>query len=148
MLLLTIFVSISLISLWVYLRRGKSITRAVLVATVLFLSAVTMVWGGPLSSGALFLLLPAPSRSAPAERLLAIRPMHRGRVDLATGLYIREDEDIVLSELPAFVWRRVYLSRDRIARHMGVGTTHNAEWYLMGNLSALNRIDLITEEGS
>ena len=103
MLLLTIFVSISLISLWVYLRRGKSITRAVLVATVLFLSAVTMVWGGPLSSGALFLLLPAPSRPAPAERLLAIRPMHRGRVDLATGLYIREDEDIVLSELPAFV---------------------------------------------
>jgi YD repeat-containing protein len=31
---------------------------------------------------------------------------------------------------------------------MGVGTTHNAEWYLMGDPSALQRIDLITEEGA
>ena len=108
-----------------------------------------LMWGGPLSSGALFLLLPSTSPPASSTDLpLSYRPLHRGYVDLESGLYIREDEDIVLSESPSFVWRRAYLSRDRIARHMGIGTTHNAEWYLMGDVRDLQRVQLIRENGA
>ena len=148
MLFLTIFVSIWLISIWVYFRRGKSVKRAVLVAVVLQAGVAAMIWGGPLSSGALFLLLPAPSQARPADLPYSYRPLHRGHVDLATGLYIREDDDFIVSASPAFVWRRAYLSRDRVARQLGIGTMHNADSYLIGNAASLTRIDLITETGS
>jgi YD repeat-containing protein len=148
MLLPTIFVSICLISVWVYFRRGRSVKRAVLTAVVLHVSVAAMIWGGPLSSGALFLLLPAPVQARPADLPYSYRPVHKGHVDLATGLYIREDDDVIVSASPAFVWRRAYLSRDRVARQLGIGTMHNADSYLIGNLASLTKVELITETGS
>lgn len=146
--LLTIFVTIWLISLWVYLRRGRSLRRAVVIGIGLQLVVSALVWGGPLSSGALFLLLPARSQSRPTDIPYSYRPLHKGHVDLATGLYIREDDDFIVSSSPHFVWRRAYLSRDRVARQLGIGTTHNADWYLYGDPADLKRIDVIMEDGS
>ena len=148
MLLVTIFVSILLISLWVYFRRGRSIRRALVIGAGLNVTVAALIWGGPLSSGALFLLLPAPLQGRPPELSYSYRALHKGHVDLATGLYIREDDDFIVSESPAFVWRRAYLSRDRIVRQLGIGTMHNADSYLIGNLASLTRVDLITETGS
>lgn len=144
----TIFVIICLISLWAYVRRGRSVKRALFTALALNIGFATITWGGPLSSGALFLLLPGPStkESSDVTRYYAAR--HKGSVDLATGLYVREDEDIVLEKAPAFIWRRAYLSRDRVARHMGIGTTHNADWYLIGDPATVQQIQLIMEDGA
>lgn len=149
MLFLTIFVSITLISLWVYVRGGRSVTRAVVIGMGLQIVVAALMWGGPLSSGALFLLLPSTSsRASSADLPISYSGLHRGYIDLSSGLYVREDEDIILSKAPAFIWRRAYLSRDRVARHFGIGTTHNAEWYLMGDVRNLTRVQLIRENGA
>ena len=147
--ILTIFVSIWLISVWVYFRGGRSVVRAVVIGAGLQIVLAALMWGGPLSSGALFLLLPSTSSRAASSNLpLSYSPLHGGYVDLSSGLYVREDEDIVLSGAPSFIWRRAYLSRDRVARHLGIGTTHNAEWYLMGDVRNLKRVQLIRENGA
>lgn len=146
--LLTIFVTIWLISLWVYFRRGKSVKRALVIGVGMQVGVAALIWGGPLSSGALFLLLPAPAQARPADFRYSYRPLHKGHVDLATGLYIREDDDFIVSESPAFVWRRAYLSRDRVARQLGIGTMHNADSYLIGDMASLTKAELITETGS
>ena len=146
--LLTIFVTIWLISLWVYFRRGKSVKRALVIGVGMQVGVATMIWGGPLSSGALFLLLPAPAQARPADFSYSYRAVHKGHVDLATGLYIREDDDFIVSESPAFVWRRAYLSRDRVKRQLGIGTMHNADSYLIGDMASLTKAELITETGS
>ena len=146
MLFLIAFVIASLIVLRVLLRRcRKSLKRTVLTFAVLAFLIVATIFGGPLSSGALFLLLPAPATAYDLPR--GYQPLHKGYVDLTTGLYVREDEDLVLSESPWFVWRRAYLSNDRIARRMGIGTTHNAERYLSGDPNTVQRISLIMEDG-
>jgi YD repeat-containing protein len=152
MLFLTIFVIATLISsLWCRLR-GKSVRRTLVMAVAVSIGVeacmAALIWGGPLSSGALLLLRPAPPGTHSHDLSPSYRPLHKGYVDLATGLYIREDEDFVLSGSPSFVWRRAYLSRDRVARQMGIGTTHNAEWYLIGDLNALQHVELIREDGS
>jgi YD repeat-containing protein len=149
MLFLIAFVIASLILLKVFLRRcRRSLKRTVLTFAVLAFLIVATIFGGPLSSGALFLLLPAPAQARAHEFPRGYQPLHKGHVDLPTGLYVREDEDLVLSESPWFVWRRAYLSNDRIARRMGIGTTHNAEWYLSGDPNTVQRISLIKEDGT
>jgi YD repeat-containing protein len=121
---------------------------AVAVSIAVEMCMAALIWGGALSSGALFLLRPASADAAAYDLPRSYRPVHQGHVDLATGLYVREDEDFVLPDAPWFVWRRAYLSGDRISRHMGIGTTHNAEWYLIGDPSALQHVELIREDGS
>jgi hypothetical protein len=68
------------------------------------------VFSGPVLSGAVFLLLPAPESSATFERPGSYEPLHKGHVDLRTGLYIRRNEDVVVRGTPALVLRRTYLS--------------------------------------
>jgi hypothetical protein len=75
-------------------------------------------------------------------------PLHKGAVDLATGLYTREDEDLVVSGTPPLVFRRTYLSRDRVSRHFGVGTTHNGELYLRGDGVLFQWVELILATGT
>jgi YD repeat-containing protein len=144
----TIFVIAALISSGVYLGRWTFVKRAILTVLALIGCMAAITWGGPLSSGALFLLLPGPPQTTSGDLPPSYRPLHQGHVDLATGLYIREDEDIVLSDSPSFVWRRAYLSGYHFARQLGIGTTHNAERYLSGDPNTLQRIDLIREDGA
>jgi YD repeat-containing protein len=125
-----------------------------LLATIIIALAVAAailaadVWGPPLFSGALFLLVPGPPTGRVRNQVSDYEPLHQGRVDVSTGLYVREDEDIVLGKGPAFVWRRTYLSGDRVSRHFGIGTTHNAEWYLIGDPQHFEWAELIRDDGS
>jgi YD repeat-containing protein len=60
-------------------------------------------------------------------------PLHKGRVEISNGVYIREDDDLIVSTTPRIVLRRTYLSGDRKSRRFGVGATHPGEWYLYGD---------------
>jgi YD repeat-containing protein len=116
---------------------------AVAVAT-----AIVTIFAGPVSSGAILLLIP-PSRPRVAHDLPAsYRPVHKGHVDMATGLYIREDEDIAVAGTPALILRRTYLSNYRVPKQFGIGTTHNGEWYLIGDGNQFSWAALILADGS
>ena len=49
---------------------------------------------------------------------------------------------------PPLVFRRTYLSRDRVSRHFGVGTSHNGELYLRGDGVTFQWIELILATGT
>ena len=80
------------------LLRLLAIVLTMLAVAVAILAAV--IWGPPLFSGALFLLVPGPPTGRVPEHVSDYEPLHQGHVDIATGLYIREDEDIVLGKGP------------------------------------------------
>ena len=87
---------------------------------------------GPLTSGALFLLMPGDEPATP-DASPTDTPLHKGYTDLATGLYVREDDDVIVDGAPRLALRRTYLSGDRYSRAFGVGTTHAGERYLIGD---------------
>lgn len=95
--------------------------------------ALGAIFGGPLVSGALFLLLPVARAAAPIELPPDYEPLHKGGIDLATGLYTRENEDLVVPGAPALILRRTYLSGYRVSKEFGIGTTHPGEEYLIGD---------------
>lgn len=63
----------------------------------------------------------------------AWRPLHQGHADLSTGVYIREDDDLVVDTPFPIVLRRTYNSGDGHARQFGVDATHPGEWWIYGN---------------
>ena len=74
-------------------------------------------------------------------------PLHKGGVDLSTGIYGREDEDLVVFDTLPLVLRRTNLVGDRISRQFGVGGTHPGEWYLIGDGEAFQWAALILSTG-
>ncbi len=127
------------------LGRFLALTGTVLLGITVAVAA--LIWAGPLMSGALFLSrrtgTPPVSHDLPG----AYQPRHQGHVDISTGLYVGEDEDLVLTQTPPFALTRTYLSGDRVARQFGIGTTHNAEWYLIGDPSNFKWAELILADG-
>ena len=122
--------------------------RKLLLATlacVILLAAA--LFAGPVTSGALLLLL--PSRYTPVDHDLPedYVPLHKGGIDLATGLYVRENEDLVVRGTPALILRRTYISRYNVSKEFGIGTTHNGEWYLRGD-NRFQWAELIRTDGS
>ena len=95
--------------------------------------ALVAIFGGPLVSGALFLLLPVPASAEAIELPSNYEPLHAGGIDLPTGLYTRENEDLVVPGAPALILRRTYLSRYRVSKQFGIGATHPGEDYLVGD---------------
>jgi YD repeat-containing protein len=71
-----------------------------------------------------------PAAIAPSAPL---RPRHKGGVDLSTGLYGREDDDLVLNTAMPIVLRRTYNSGDNHSRQFGLDWTHSGEWWLYGD---------------
>jgi YD repeat-containing protein len=110
--------------------------------------AVTAIFAGPVSSGGLFLLRPVASPAAPEGVPEDYEPLHAGGIDLATGLYVRENEDLVVPGAPELILRRTYLSRDRVSRRFGVGTTHSGEEYLYGDGEHFQWVSLILARGT
>ena len=106
--------------------------RALHIVTGVCFVLAAAIFAGPVASGAVFLLLPGPAPDT-APDAGTHRPLHKGGIDLPTGLYIRRNDDIVVEGTPALVLRRTYLSRDRVSRHFGIGTTHDGEAYLTGD---------------
>jgi YD repeat-containing protein len=60
-------------------------------------------------------------------------PVHKGHADIGNGVYIREDDDLVVNTAMPIVLRRTYNSGDRFVRPFGMATTHPGEWWLYGN---------------
>jgi YD repeat-containing protein len=121
----------------------------ILLFVVVCLTGITLLtlFAGPISSGALFLLRPAQGPAVAEEIPATYEPLHKGYVDVATGLYIRENEDLVVPGKPALVLRRTYLSGYHVSRQFGVGTTHNGEEFLIGDSSKFQWVAVVVAAG-
>jgi YD repeat-containing protein len=122
----------------------RKVVFACLVAAA---TLAALRWAGPVSSGALHLLRPANAEAEHREFPDSYKPLHKGYVDLSSGLYIRDDEDLIVRGVPALVFQRTYRSRDRVARELGVGTTHSGELYLIGDPQFFQWTELILATG-
>jgi YD repeat-containing protein len=81
---------------------------------------------------------PAPDQLARSAPRAAVshppwRPLHKGGADLSTGVYIREDDDLVVDTPMPIVLRRTYNSADGHSRQFGTDTTHPGEWWIYGD---------------
>jgi len=88
---------------------------------------------GPVTSGAIFLLLPAHQREAVHDVTEPHTPLHKGHVSLDLGMYIRLNDDLVVEGTPPLILRRTYVSGYRASKEFGIGTTHAGEWYVVGD---------------
>jgi YD repeat-containing protein len=122
--------------------------KAFVALTIFFAVVLVAVFAGPVSSGAILLVMPSDRPRVEHDLPPTYAPFHKGHVDLATGLYIREDEDIVLGGTPALIVRRTYLSNYRVSKQFGIGTTHNGEWYLVGDGARFSWAALILADGA
>jgi YD repeat-containing protein len=77
---------------------------------------------------------PATEITSLAEaRRASHRPIHKGFAELATGVYIREDDDLVVNTSNPLVLRRTYNSLDGHSRQFGFDATHSGEWWIYGD---------------
>ena len=108
--------------------------RKLLIALIgCFVLLVAAVFAGPVSSGAILLLLPSTESAAEHDIADDYTPLHKGHVDLDVGHYVRENEDLVVPGTPFLVLRRTYISGFRTAKEFGIGTTHADAWYIVGD---------------
>jgi YD repeat-containing protein len=110
--------------------------------------AIVAILAGPVSSGAILLLGPASMDPVPHELPECYKPLHKGSIDLGTGLYIRKNEDLVVPGVPALILRRTYLSNYRASQQFGVGTSHDGEVYLWGDGKKFQTASLILSTGT
>jgi YD repeat-containing protein len=75
----------------------------------------------------------SPRRAAVATPHTPWRALHKGHADLSSGVYIREDDDLVVNTPFPIVLRRTYNSGDAHPRQFGIDTTHPGEWWIYGN---------------
>jgi YD repeat-containing protein len=123
--------------------------RKLLIGLVICgIALFTVLLAGPVMSGALLLLLPADNLPEDHDLPESYQPFHKGGVDMATGLYVREDEDLVLRDTPALILRRTYLSNYRAVKQFGVGTTHTGEWYVVGDGEQFSWATLVLANGA
>jgi YD repeat-containing protein len=78
-------------------------------------------------------LPPDPPREPESASTIPVRPLHQGGADLSTGVYIREDDDLIVHTHMPIVLRRTYNSGDGFSRQFGVNTTHPGEWWIHGD---------------
>src|SRR5204863_9649853 len=71
-------------------------------------------------------IMPAPS---PRQH----QPRHQGGADISTGLYTREDDDLVVHTPMPVVLRRTYMSGDHRPRQFGIAAMHPGEWWIYGD---------------
>jgi YD repeat-containing protein len=124
------------------------VRKALLGALICCVLLAGALAAGPLTSGALLLLLPTGEAPVDHDLPSSYQPLHKGHIDLGTGLYIRQNEDLVVRGTPALILRRTYLSGYRVSRHFGVGTTHDGEWYLIGDAERFQWVELILANGA
>jgi YD repeat-containing protein len=125
----------------------RVLTFLAVLVPIGYLALVVYTYAGPVVSGGLF--LPWPTRVHPAPHPLPENylPVHQGRVDLTTGLYVRWDEDLVIRGPVPLVLRRTYRSVDHQSRAFGIGATHDGEWFLVGDRGAFQWIDIVLADG-
>ena len=117
--------------------------------TIAMAATIAIVrWAGPVSSGAFNLLQPLNVKAEHREFSDSYQPRHKGYIALGIGLYIREDEDLIVRGVPPLVLQRTYRSRDRVMREFGVGTTHDGELFLVGDSASFQWLELILPTGT
>jgi YD repeat-containing protein len=111
-----------------------AVRKLLIVVAGLSIACLTALLAGPVMSGGLFLLFASPleaGRGSGAEG----PGLQKGYIDLASGLYIRENDDLSVPGTPALVLRRTYLANYRVPRVFGVGATHPGEIAVDGDLT-------------
>ena len=93
---------------------------------------VALSAAGPLREGQSASQSPSSSSARPSTSHAPWRPLHKGYADLSTGVYIREDDDLVANTPFPIVLRRTYNSLDGHPRQFGMYTTHPGEWWIYG----------------
>src|SRR5574339_1161351 len=117
--------------------------------TIAMAATIAIVrWAGPVSSGASDLLQPLNVKAEHREFSDSYQPRHKGYIALGIGLYIREDEDLIVRGVQPLVLQRTYRSRDRVMREFVVGTTHDGELFLVGDSASFQWIELILPTGT
>ena len=128
--------------------RGRIVLRVVLgglvAAMALFVCAVLVA---PLVARAIALSQAATGSGRARPLPAGYRPLHKGHIDMGTGLYVREDEDLALPGSPSFVLRRTYRTRDSRSRAFGIGGSHTGDWFLVGDSRTFQWADVILEDG-
>jgi YD repeat-containing protein len=124
--------------------------RKLLLAVVsLPIAGLIAVFAGPVSSGALFLLISPPRLFAAQAASTDPSSLRKGRIDLATGLYIREIDDLTVPGTPWIGLRRTYLSNFHAPRELGIGTMHPGDISLFGGgTDGLQWMALVMAPGS
>lgn len=109
---------------------------------------VAVLFGGPVSSGALLLLLPTPTWRVEHDLPADYEPLHKGGVSLATGMYSRENEDLIVRGTPALILKRTYLSGYDKPLPFGIGTTHSGDLWIRGDNVRFQWAELIFDNGA
>jgi Rhs family protein len=73
------------------------------------------------------------SATAATQQTPTYRPRHQGAIDIGTGLYMRDDDDLFLETAIPVVLRRTYMSGDGHLRRYGMNSSHSGEWWLSGD---------------
>jgi YD repeat-containing protein len=122
-------------------------TRRRALIAFLVLSAFWLQ-SGPVTSAAASLFPQVPSSSAPSAASDDPPPRHKGGVRLSTGIYVRENDDLIVAGMPALVLRRTYISGYRASKQFGIGTTHSGEQFVIGDGERFQWASLIQASGS
>jgi YD repeat-containing protein len=122
--------------------------KLLVTAVVGSFGVVAVLFAGPVTSGAMLLMLPGDAPRTEHDLPSSYEPLHKGHVDLGTGLYVRENEDLVVRDTPALILRRTYLSGYRMSKEFGIGTTHLGEVYLYGDGQKFQWAQLILAHGT
>jgi YD repeat-containing protein len=109
------------------------VRRLLLAVAISIVVMVAIVFAGPVSSGALLLLVPGTQKATNHDLPESYKPFHKGHISLDNGLYYRQNEDLIVRGTPPLVLRRSYISSYRVEKEFGIGTTMAGEWYLVGD---------------
>jgi YD repeat-containing protein len=69
-------------------------------------------------------------------------------VDLSSGLFEYDKTDLAVSDIMPLVLRRTYRTNDMQQRPFGIGTTHNFDFFMVGDTLPYTYQELITPNGS
>ncbi len=123
--------------------------KMVLLGGILGCGALALTpFTAPLRSGAWVLLRAAPFAPEQHDLDPDYEPLHKGHVSLSTGLYIREDEDLIVHGTPTLILKRTYRSGFHIQREFGVGTTHNGGRLLEGDAERFSWVGFTDSDAS
>src|SRR5687767_6150932 len=99
--------------------------RRALIVSLAF--SALYLYSGPVASGTAF-LPPHGVTSNPFVAPGEHTPLHKGGVSLSSGIYVRENDDLILAGTPALVLRRTYISGYRASKQYVIGDGERFQW--------------------
>jgi YD repeat-containing protein len=121
--------------------------KTLLVAVACMTLFVAALFAGPVCSGGWLLLLPTPRWAVEHDLPADYQPLHKGGASLATGMYSRENEDLIVRGTPPLILKRTYLSGYHKALPFGIGTTHSGDIWIRGDGERFQWAEVILDSG-